>query len=396
MRLLFVADGRSAIALNWITYFIDRKDEVHLVTTFDCSPDLDFASVNFVPVAFSQSKKNEPLGSRGNRREGLLWSSSLVKIRTSIRRILFPLTIPSAVNQLREIIADIQPDLVHALRIPFEGILAARALRETNNPPLIISVWGNDFTLHAGATPWMKSYTELAMARTDGLHTDCHRDLRLAYQWGYRDDRPAIVVPGNGGIHTDLFYPPNDDSSSRSNMVINPRGVRSYIRNDTFFAAIPHVLARLPQTKFICLGMEGEIEVQKWIDKLEIGSAVELLPYVPRAEMAELFRSSAITVSPSVHDGTPNTLLEAMACGCYPIAGDLESIREWIEPGINGSLIDPADPVALAEAVINALENYDLRQKTAEYNRELISERAEYQSSMARALEFFQAFIQNE
>jgi glycosyltransferase involved in cell wall biosynthesis len=392
MRLLFVADGRSPIALNWITYFIDRKDEVHLVTTFDCSPNLDFASVNFVPVAFSQAKKKEPLGNGGNRWEGLLWSSSFVKFRTSVRRILFPLTLPSAVNQVREIIAEIQPDLVHALRIPFEGVLAAFALQETKKPPLIISVWGNDFTLHAAATPWMKSYTEQAITRTDGLHTDCHRDLQLAYQWGYREDRPAIVIPGNGGIQTDLFYPPTNDSSIRSNTVINPRGVRSYIRNDTFFAAIPHVLACLPQTKFICLGMEGDMEVQKWIDKFEIGSAVELLPNVPRAEIAELFRSAAISVSPSIHDGTPNTLLEAMACGCYPIAGDLESIREWIEPGINGSLIDPADPVALADAVITALENLELRHKAAEYNQVLISERAEYQSAMARALEFYKTF----
>lgn len=393
MRLLFVADGRSPIALNWMAYFIDRKDEVHLVTTFECAPDLGFASVNFVPVAFSQAKKNQPLEYSGNRREGLIWSSSFVKLRTSVRGILFPLTIPSAVNQLRKLIGEIQPDLVHALRIPFEGIVAAYALQETTKPPLIISVWGNDFTLHAEATPWMKRYTERALARTDGLHTDCNRDLQLAYRLGYGKASPTIVVPGNGGIQTDLFYPPADDSISRSNTVINPRGVRSYIRNDTFFAAIPHVLVRLPQTKFICLGMEGEMEVQKWIDRFAIGSAVELHPNVPRAEMAELFRSAAITVSPSIHDGTPNTLLEAMACGCYPIAGDLESIREWIEPGINGTLLDPADPIVLANAVVNALQNFELRKKSAEYNQELISERAEYRSAMARALKFYQTFI---
>ena len=34
-----------------------------------------------------------------------------------------------------------------------------------------------------------------------------------------------------------------------------------------------------------------------------------------------------------MHDGTPNTLLEGMACGCLPVAGDLDSIREWLKPG---------------------------------------------------------------
>lgn len=395
MRLLFIADGRSPIALNWMTYFIERNDEVHLATTFDCAPDLDFVSTTFIPVAFSQAKKKQD-GYSEDRREGLFWGSSFVKLRTSVRRILFPLTLPSAANTLINLLADIQPDLVHALRIPFEGMLASQALQGRTKPPLIISVWGNDLTLHGGANPWMKRHTEWAIARADGLHTDCHRDLKLAYQWGYSEDNPTLVAPGNGGIQIDIFYPPTSESNSRQNTVINPRGIRSYIRNDTFFAAIPYVLAHLPQTRFVCLGMQGEQEVQHWVEKFDIRSGVELLPNVPRNEMASLFRSAAITVSPSTHDGTPNTLLEAMACGCYPIAGDLKSIREWIQPDINGSLIDPADPIALAKAVIKALGDLELRQKAAEINHELILERAEYSSSMQRAIEFYNTLIPNK
>ena len=51
-----------------------------------------------------------------------------------------------------------------------------------------------------------------------------------------------------------------------------------------------------------------------------------------------------MTVSPSTHDGTPNTLLEGMACGSFPIVGDLESLREWIEPGLTGSWWIPTTP----------------------------------------------------
>jgi len=40
MRLLYVADGRSPIALNWIQHFIIRGYEVHLVSTFSCDPKL--------------------------------------------------------------------------------------------------------------------------------------------------------------------------------------------------------------------------------------------------------------------------------------------------------------------------------------------------------------------
>jgi glycosyltransferase involved in cell wall biosynthesis len=376
MRLLFVADGRSPIALNWISYFLDRGDEVHLITTFDCPTNEPFASINFVPVAFSQAKKRVNPELSRTQQEGLFWGSSLVNFRTSMRRIIFPLSMPTAVRQLRKLITDIQPDLVHALRIPFEGILAAQALQNYKKI--------------------LKSYTRQALFRTDGLHTDCHRDLRLAYRWGYSDSYPTLVIPGNGGIRTEEFYPPEEKYDSQSNMVINPRGVRSYIRNDTFFAAIPQILAQHPKTTFTCPGMMNEFEVQKWIEKFEINAAVQLLPNLTRKEMAEMFRSAEVAVSPSTHDGTPNTLLEAMACGCYPIAGDLESIREWIEPGLNGTLFDPTDPVALADAVIDALEDPEIRQKAAENNQVLISERAEYKSSMARAFEFYKSVIENK
>ena len=64
----------------------------------------------------------------------------------------------------------IQPDIVHAMRIPFEGMIASTAMQAINKrnsyfcrPPLLISVWGNDFTLHANATPSMARYTRLAL-----------------------------------------------------------------------------------------------------------------------------------------------------------------------------------------------------------------------------------------
>jgi glycosyltransferase involved in cell wall biosynthesis len=98
--------------------------------------------------------------------------------------------------------------------------------------------------------------------------------------------------------------------------------------------------------------------------------------------MAELFRSSQVVVSPSTHDGTPNTLLESMACGCFPIAGDIESLREWITPGLNGLLVDLVESRALSEATLIALRSPELRAQAAQHNWQLVLERAEYRKVM--------------
>jgi glycosyltransferase involved in cell wall biosynthesis len=171
--------------------------------------------------------------------------------------------------------------------------------------------------------------------------------------------------------------------------IINPRGIRAYIRNDTFFKAARLVVDNHSSIKFVCPAMADEPEAEKWIQKLKLNSSIVLLPQVSRQEMGDLYRRSIITISPSLHDGTPNTLLEGMACSCFPIAGDIESLREWITSGKNGILIDPEDSVALTTAILTALDQADFRQRAGEINVRMVSERAEYFQVMKSAERFY-------
>jgi glycosyltransferase involved in cell wall biosynthesis len=298
------------------------------------------------------------------------------------------LTLRRSAQRLREFINEVKPDLVHAKRIPYEGMLPADAYECT---PWVDSIWGNDFSMNAPSTPQMRHYTKWTMSLADGLHSDCQRDVRLAKQWGFSVDKPSLVAPGIGGIRSDVFYPP--ETLVEEPVVLNPRGVRPYVRNDSFFKAITLVLAKHTNAKFLCTGMEGEAQAVQWTKELGIEQAVELLAPIPNAEMADLYRRAQILVSPSIHDGTPNTLLEGMACGCFPVAGDLESIREWITSNENGLLFDTTNPGSIADAIIDGIENQNLREKAAGLNGEIISARAEYKNNMERAKDFYQSIV---
>jgi len=377
MRLLFVVDARSPIAMNWIRHFIERgEDEVYIASTFIPNLDVSVKRLEVIPVAFSSVKKP-------SQRPGTA-SSRTLGLRTKIRQWFGPLTVRRAAPRLRAFIEEVKPDLIHAMRIPYEGMLAADAYMGV---PLIVSIWGNDFTLHGPSTPMMRHYTRWTMEVVDALHADCHRDIRLAREWGFGEKKPDFVAPGNGGIRTDVFYPPKQ--LVEEPVILNPRGIRQYVRNDSFFQAIPLVLKKHPNAKFMCTSMAGEAQAIQWTKDLKIEHAVELLAPIPNTEMANVYRRAQILVSPSIHDGTPNTLLEGMACGCFPTAGDLESIREWITPNENGSLFDSTDPSSIADAIIQAIENKNLRNKAAGLNQEIITTRVEYKSNMARVDEFY-------
>jgi len=381
MRLLFVVDARSPIAMNWIRHFIERGDEVHIASTFAVKLDVPIKRLEVFPVAFSSMK-------RSSQHPGAA-SARTLGLRTKIRQWFGPLTLRRSAQRLREFINEVKPDLVHAMRIPYEGMLAADAY--TGEAPLVVSIWGNDFTLHAPSTPLMRHYTKWTMSVADALHSDCHRDVRLAREWGFSVDKPDFVAPGNGGIRSDVFYPP--ENLVQEPVILNPRGVRPYVRNDSFFKAIPLVLAKHPNAKFLCTGMEGEAQAMQWTKELGIEQAVELLAPIPNMDMAALYRRAQILVSPSIHDGTPNTLLEGMACGCFPVAGDLVSIREWITPNENGLLFDSTNPSSIADAIIQGIENKNLREKAAGLNGEIISARAEFRNNMRRAEGFYQSIV---
>jgi glycosyltransferase involved in cell wall biosynthesis len=95
-------------------------------------------------------------------------------------------------------------------------------------------------------------------------------------------------------------------------------------------------------------------------------------------------------VSPSVHDGTPNSLLEALACECFPVAGNIESIREWIKDGENGLLFDPENSDDIANTIIHALSDEKLRINSAKANSKLISDRADYPIVMKQVEAFYE------
>lgn len=399
LHILLVADGRSAITRRWLQGLLTVGYRVSVVSTFPCQPLPGVEKFIVLPVAFGAFASSGSGGPPNAPGRGLPRSvSGLRLLMLKGRYLLGPLTLPYYGAQLRKIISQVQPDIVHALRIPYEGMLAAYTPPTT---PLIVSIWGNDLTLHASGSASMGSLTAKVLERADGLIADAQRDIRLGREWGFAAEKPALVVPGNGGIDLmeieriranpfDLFA---NTIPAGMPLVVNPRGIRpAYVRNDVFFQAIPLVLERHPEVTFVCPAMAGQEDALKWVRRLKLQYKVRLLHYLPQAHLWDLFVRAEISVSISQHDGMPNTLLEAMACNCFPVVGDLESIREWITPGVNGLLVEPTRAQSLADAILVALEDPELRRAAAAENSRLIRERAEVGVVRRKVAAFYDRF----
>jgi glycosyltransferase involved in cell wall biosynthesis len=82
-----------------------------------------------------------------------------------------------------------------------------------------------------------------------------------------------------------------------------------------------------------------------------------------------------------------------MACGTFPIVGNIASLREWIENGVNGYLVNPGDPTQLANRILDALNNHALREDAAKRNREIIENRASRKRTLPKIDAFYQQFL---
>jgi glycosyltransferase involved in cell wall biosynthesis len=227
---------------------------------------------------------------------------------------------------------------------------------------------------------------------------DAVRDIRLARSWGFRNDRPSLVAPGCGGIDMEQIEKARDSSPRHlvemipvnRRLIVNPRGLRpGSLRNDIFFEAARIVSGRHPDAFFLCPSMAGQPEAERMLKENGLAESVLLLPPLSQTDLWWLFAHADVVVSPGEHDGVPNSLLEAMASGCFPIAGDIESLREWITPGVNGLLYPPADAFALAESMLLILENPDRRFEAARKNRSMIRERADLVAIRRKVSEFY-------
>ncbi|MDY6866409.1 MAG: glycosyltransferase [Chloroflexota bacterium] len=400
-HILFIADGRSPTALSWIRHVRSLDFDVSLISTFPCQQPEGIQHFHVLLVAFSWLSGSPAIKSDNVNQETPAGLKSLIRrfspLFQSLRYLLGPLTLFRYRKTYRQLLRETQPDLVHALRIPFEGMLGSAT---PEGIPFLSATWGNDLTLHAKGSLLMRRSTKSCLQRADGLTSDTQRDMRLAREWGLDHHAPTLVVPGSGGIDLNKirgasrFDPDQFRIPRESDWVVNPRGLRpGSVHQDVFITAAAKVLNKRPKTLFICPGLAGKPKITKLVNHLGISQNVFLLPKLPQSELWALMKEAKVFVSPSSHDGTPNSLLEAMACGCFPVAGAIEPLRAWIDPGVNGLLVDPRDPQALASAILTALEDSKLRENAAAHNRTLIKNKASVSATLPKIKAFYQGFL---
>jgi glycosyltransferase involved in cell wall biosynthesis len=125
--------------------------------------------------------------------------------------------------------------------------------------------------------------------------------------------------------------------------------------HDTLIDAVPRVLAAHPDAEFIVAG-DGPLAPALAARARSRGVAHRVSFLGRSDDVSALLAASDIFVLPSRSEALPNAVIEAMAAGLPIVASRVGGIPELITPGVNGHLVPPGDPPALAEAIVELMD----------------------------------------
>jgi glycosyltransferase involved in cell wall biosynthesis len=115
-----------------------------------------------------------------------------------------------------------------------------------------------------------------------------------------------------------------------------------------------------------------------------------------RNDVYSVLKRMDIFCLPSLSEGLPNSLMEAMSVSCASIASNVGGVPYLIEDGVNGLLVPPRDPTALTNAIERLIQNPDLKKKLGDNARRTIETRFNWSTLLDEYERLFATLLPHE
>lgn len=302
----------------------------------------------------------------------------VIFVKNSFGRAGYLLTIP----KFKKVLQRFKPDIVHAHFVSSYGYVAS----SLGFHPLVLSAWGSDITVSA-KDPIRRWFAKQALIRADVVNFAGEYLKTLAIKkMNFPVSKKSYVFQYGISMKEICNYSKPMESRERYT-IISPRGFREIYNVENQLRAMKVVLSRYPQAKMFMCG-EGNEDMRRkaaeLMNLLGISQSVTISNKIEQQKLWGHLGKSWLFLSVPHEDGTPLSLLEAMALGIFPIVSNIPPNQEWIKNGINGFLVDKDDPSDIADAIVKAFESEKLFEEAKSLNSKLVSERADYSKNISR------------
>lgn len=313
-----------------------------------------------------------------------------------------------ALNAIR-VVKKCPVDIVHAhFAYPegFVGVLVKNAIEK----PLVITCHGYDINTVPEIGYGIRRRKEydalvrMALREADAIISVSTRMKEKIVELGVNPGK-VFVIPN--AVDLELFRPPSkrdmeDIVNVRKQfgvdedefLLLNARHLYPVYGIQYLIYAMKIVTLRVRNVKLIVAG-EGPLRKRllKLTQKLGLEKYVKFVGEVPRTLMPKLMRASSLYVNTSLSDGSPPSLIEAIASGLPVVSFDVGGVNDIVINGFNGYLCSPRDSKTIANKILYLLENPSEMKKMGSNSRKLAEERFDINRRIDKIVELYKKLI---
>lgn len=280
---------------------------------------------------------------------------------------------------LRQLMQQIKPDYVLAYTIKpvIYGMLAAKSAGVPHRIALITGL-GYAFQDSDSSTAknWIRRITrglyKQALTATEVTFFQNDDDQKLFSDLGITSPGQRTIVVNGSGVNTEKFSPQPLPEGEETHFLLigrllKDKGVREYVE------AARKVKQKYPHVVFNMVGFIDinpsaitQAELDQWVSEGTVKFWGKLSDVRPALNACHIF------VLPSYREGTPRTVLEAMATGRAIITTDAPGCRQTVDEGYNGFLVPVQSSEKLAEAMERFITQPDLIESMRQASLEIV------------------------
>ncbi|MAM22102.1 MAG: glycosyl transferase family 1 [Croceibacter sp.] len=308
------------------------------------------------------------------------WRFGDFKGRTFIKKhlsFLHKLLERDPAKEFEKLLNTIKPEIVQSIVLYKCAAPILPIMMKYPHIKWIYSAWGNDLYYYQHFNDYKKEIDSV-LPYLDYMFADCKRDLQLAVRLGFRGEILGSF-PGGGGYHLEMIDEPVKAYNERQFMILKGyqsdkhRALNVLKALELCDISIPIIIFSADKTvsQYIKNSKKLQEKVHQIYTKEDSLSHKELL---------RLMNRSMIYIGNNLSDGMPNTLLESICFGAFPIQSNPGgATAEIIDHNQNGLLIeDCEDIVDIKNNILEAVNRNMLRKKAFDINM-LLRQKLEYQ-----------------
>lgn len=296
------------------------------------------------------------------------------------------------------------PKVLHSYNF-YANVFSIPAARMAGVPCVIASI--RDMGVYLTPNQLRVQRMVCQMADRIIVNAEAIRDWLIA--GGYTAEKILVVRNGvdipvleNRSIRTRIRDELGIPSNAKVVMMVsrlNPQKGVEYL-----IEAVPEILKEIPEAWFVIVGdvvMESAEEERKYCEGIvakarELGVSERVVFTGLRRDVPHLLAAADLSVLPSLSEGLPNAVIEAMAAGLPVVASRVGGIPELIHQGHTGLLVPPGDIAALAKSMIALLANPFLRRRIGESARRHIQSEFSFQKMYQETIAIYHGVLEEK